>query len=160
MQGDGTANSPTNLQISESNEEASTTPPPTTGAGEHAVVQINTFVSCPQGFVCPDSNDFLYDITIDRSQCSEAPPVHCLFNATPLSFSGDLTVVTFDIINFGSFDLTVTLPPTPPGLTLHLLDLTCDPPGALTQTGPTTFSGTIQEDTFSFCLINYKYSPV
>jgi hypothetical protein len=30
----------------------------------------------------------------------------------------------------------------------------------LTQTGPTTFSGTIQEDTFSFCSIDYVYSPL
>ncbi|MGH9988347.1 MAG: hypothetical protein ACRD8W_30805, partial [Nitrososphaeraceae archaeon] len=34
-QGDGTASSPTNLQISETNEEASTTPPPTSGPGPH-----------------------------------------------------------------------------------------------------------------------------
>jgi hypothetical protein len=160
-QGDGSASSPTNLQISEANEEASTIPPPTTGPGAHtSLVQITTDVSCPQGFVCPDSNDFRYDITIDGSQCSIEAPIHCLFSATPESFS-DLSVVTFNILNFGTFVLTVTLPPTPPGLTLQQpLDLNCIPPGVLTQTGPATFSGTIQEDTFSFCSINYVYSSL
>jgi hypothetical protein len=162
-QGDGSASSPTNLQISETNEEASTTPPPTSGPGPHtSLVQITTFVSCPSGFVCPQDNDFQYDITIDGSQCSvEDRPIHCLFNATPESLSGGLTTVTFNILNFGTFVLTVTLPPTPSGLTLQQpLDLSCIPPGVLTQTGPATFSGTIQEDTFSFCSINYVYSPL
>jgi hypothetical protein len=162
-QGDGSASSPTNLQISETNEEASTTPPPTSGPGPHtSLVQITTFVSCPSGFVCPQDNDFQYGITIDGSQCSvEDRPIHCLFSATPESFSGGLTTVTFNILNFGTFVLTVTLPPTPSGLTLQQpLDLSCIPTGVLTQTGPATFSGTIQEDTFSFCSINYVYSPL
>ena len=90
---------------------------------------------------------------------SKDRPIHCLFNATPESFSGGLTTVTFTILNFGTFVLTVTLPPTPPGLTLQQpLDLKCIPPGVLTQTDPATFGGTIQEDTFSFCSINYVYS--
>jgi hypothetical protein len=159
-QGDGSASSPTNLQISKFNEEASTTPPPS-GPGVHtSQVQITTFVSCPTGFDCPQDNDFQYDITIDGSQCSIEAPIHCLFSATPESFR-DSSTVTFNILNFGTFVLTVTLPPTPSGLTLQQpLDLTCIPPGVLTQTGPATFSGTIQEDTFSFCSIDYVYSSL
>jgi hypothetical protein len=162
-QGDGSVSSPTNLQISETNEEASTTLPPTSGPGAHtSLVQITTFVSCPSGFVCLQDNDFQYDITIDGSQCSvEDRPIHCLFSATPESFSGGLTTVTFNILNFGTFVLTVTLPPTPPGLTLQQpLDLNCIPSGVLTQTGPASFSGVIQEDTFSGCSIDYVYSQL
>jgi hypothetical protein len=122
---------PTNLQISKFNEEASTTPPPS-GPGVHtSQVQITTFVSCPSGFDCPQDNDFQYDITIDGSQCSIEAPIHCLFSATPESFR-DSSTVTFNIL----------------------------PPGVLTQTGPATFSGTIQEDTFSFCSIDYVYSSL
>jgi len=115
-------------------------------------------------FVCPQQNDFRYDITIDGSQCSIEAPVHCLFSATPESFGGS-SVVFFNILNFGSFVMTVSFPPTPPGLTLEPLDVSCfdeegPPIDVFTQTGPATFNGTIQANMFAICDFEYSYSKL
>jgi hypothetical protein len=76
-QGDGSASSPTNLQISKSREEplgAPTTPLEPT-ASLHFLVQ----VECPTGVVCPTEQNFRYDVQ---------PDTQLAVSTNPHTFSG------------------------------------------------------------------------
>jgi hypothetical protein len=161
-QGDSSASSPTNLQISRFNEEASSIPPASGSNNDFtAHMQINTFVNCPQDSACPQSNDFRYHITPNSSECPIHLPPSCILNVVPETFTG-LTTVTFTIINSGNFSMTVT-PPSTSGLTLQqplevsCVDSTIMPIKVLTQSGPDSFNGTIRQGDTAFCNIGYTY---
>lgn len=161
-QGDDSASSPTNVQISKFNEETSSSTPPTSGSNDFiAHMQVNTFVNCHQDSACPQSNDFRYHITPNDSECPKHIPPSCITNITPESFTG-LTTVTFTIINSGNFSMTVALPITSRSTLQQPLDISCvDSAGmsikVLTQTGPDSFNGTIRQGDTAFCNIGYTY---
>jgi hypothetical protein len=102
-QGDGSASSPTNLQTSETNEEAST--PPTTSEPVHLFIE--TGIICV-GIGCPNEEDFRYHVM----------PLDPSTSVDPQTFDGH------ELIFFskgGRFDMTVTLPPNPQGQTPSFL---------------------------------------
>lgn len=101
-QGDGTANSPTNLQISGLRDEQRQEPqvPPIV-----TVVIVTKIVECPEGFsvVCPRSEDFTLRVVSE--------------NLVPVTFQGDSRTGTFVQLSTGFFSVQeVGRPPDPPGL--------------------------------------------
>ena len=123
-QGDGTANSPTNLQISGFNEEQEHGDGSDgVGVGEIGVgiLRFNVNVKCPAGFACPSPQDFQYGVTA-RAQFGGS------VTAIPSQFSGSDSSLVLLILNHLLdpreitsifFFIDQTAPPTPPGLALR-----------------------------------------
>jgi hypothetical protein len=107
-QGDGSASSPTNLQISKFNEEQGE-PPSTPPSGPFTAVVVYTHVICPTGKQCPSASDFEYRIA--------GPPTF-----SPDRFRGSETgqrIAVTGIVGDGfPFWVSQTAPPTPAGLIL------------------------------------------
>lgn len=118
-QGDGSASSPTNLQISRSNEELEEVgEEPNPGARGFLIVK--KIVNCPAGFVCPRPGpQSPYIMNVDVTGASG-------LGWNPKTFSGccdTATGITQVIINLppggtANYIVTETAAPTIPGLTL------------------------------------------
>lgn len=114
--GDGTANSPTNLQISNLNEEK--------GAlgdiNSIANLRFRMTVLCPQGFDCPRASDFKFEVVRPSSDQG--------ISVKPILFSGPGSNIFFTAAQsvFGQFHISQTIPPNPPGLRLLTEDMRGD----------------------------------
>jgi hypothetical protein len=118
-QGDGSASSPTNLQISRSNEEQEEVgEEPNPGARGFLIVK--KIVNCPAGFVCPRPGpQSPYIMNVDVTGASG-------LGWNPKTFSGccdTATGITQVVINLppggtANYIVTETAAPTIPGLTL------------------------------------------
>ena len=118
-QGDGSASSPTNLQISKFNEvqeEGPTTPDSPAILIGH--VRVTTEVRCPQGFVCPVASDFVM-------QASARGPSGNIIIIDPRLFNGEVDGRDVRFVFTTSpalYLISQTVPPTPQGLTLTTTD--------------------------------------
>ena len=112
-QGDGSASSPTNLQISKSREEPLGAP--TTPLEPTASLRFIVEVECPTGVVCPTEQNFRYNVQ---------PDTQLRVSTNPFTFSGSHDIVftfpagTPSSLGIG-YQIFQTAPPTPPGLTLN-----------------------------------------
>jgi len=118
-QGDGSASSPTNLQISGLRDEQRQEPqvPPIV-----TVVIVTKIVECPEGFslVCPRSEDFTLRVVSE--------------NLVPVIFQGDSRTGTFVQLSTGFFSVEeVGRPPDPPGLRFAQSVGSGDCQGAITR---------------------------
>jgi hypothetical protein len=124
-QGDGTANSPTNLQISKFNEDLEDG----VGGGldcqepECAFIIVTKHVICPEGFVCPSAKDFPIFI---HDPDYRFPAVRYSPDEFDGSETGTIVKVEFievyrDTDEFVGAYSVIELPlvPAPPGLILH-----------------------------------------
>jgi hypothetical protein len=150
-QGDGTANSPTNLQISEANEEASTSLPPTSGEPT-AFLQIATHVRCDPGFDCPNANDFEYDII----------PVEQGVSAEPQTFIGSDIGTVIKFTNFDEptidFVLLSAFPTTPEMSTMIIpREARCDPGAVIVHDMRDIFEGSLDTSSTPRCEIDFHF---
>ena len=146
-QGDGTANSPTNLQISEFNEEQED------GVGGPtfpiASLDFMVIVECPPGMeqVCPREQDFRY--TVNAFSTLGGPT-----SASPSEFSGSQNIDFFGGPHVGYF-IFQTTPPTPHGLSLRMFaEGDCQ---MLESSTRTFFRGEIGDLERASCTITYQY---
>jgi hypothetical protein len=97
-QGDGTANSPTNLQISGFNEEREDVDDSDgVGGGEIGeiglgILRFNVNVECPEDFTCPSPQDFQYEV--DASATPEGS-----VTTIPSQFSGSDSTLVLLLLN-------------------------------------------------------------
>jgi hypothetical protein len=125
-QGDGTANSPTNLQISRFNDEEEEQE----GNGgvdggvfdcvrpfDCAQLFVKKIVICPTGFVCPTPDKFTMKVEMGLSEFSEANPE--IFPGSDVG-AGTLVTLIWPLFEHDpiTYTTTETAPPTPPALTL------------------------------------------
>jgi hypothetical protein len=149
--GDGTANSPANLQISEANEEASTPLPPTSGEPT-AFLQIATHVTCDPGFDCPNANDFEYDII----------PVEQGVSAEPQTFIGsDIgTVIKFTNFDESTIDFVLLSAfPTTPEMSTMIIprEARCDPGAVIVHDMRDIFEGSLDTSSTPRCEIDFHF---
>ena len=118
-QGDGSANSPINSQISrfnEAQEEGPTAPDSPAILIGH--VRVTTEVRCPQGFVCPVASDFVM-------QASARGHPGNIIIIDPRLFNGEVDGRDVRFVFSTSpalYLISQTVPPTPQGLTLTTTD--------------------------------------
>jgi hypothetical protein len=116
-QGDGTANSPTNLQISGSEENEEEQPPEPPQSFREGTIFVSKHIICPEGFVCPSATDFRIEVVRvagDRALISPSS-----FQAAPEGQNVEV-VVSHPSDTFKTFYRVneVAVPPTPAGLFL------------------------------------------
>jgi hypothetical protein len=118
-QGDGSASSPINSQISRFNEEQEEGPTtPDSPAILIGHVRVTTEVRCPQGFVCPVASDFVM-------QASARGPSGNIIIIDPRLFNGEVDGRDVRFVFATSpvlYLISQTVPPTPQGLTLTTTD--------------------------------------
>jgi len=118
-QGDGTANSPTNLQISKFNEEeqdggVGEEPPTSPGPITNGLLVVTKRVICnfPEGLaVCPTPDKFQMSVQVDRG------------TATPSTFPGEFPGTFVRVSSTESstgYTVREELPPTPEGLSVDI----------------------------------------
>jgi len=147
-QGDGTANSPTNLQISKFNEEQGE--PNSPSDPSIARLDFNVEVECPIGMevVCPDPEDFMH--LVRAFFPAPSPPV----SIVPDEFSGQAII---DFLFDGqqtTYLISIGPPDNPHGLWLRdPLSLT----GDCIQEGDFLLSGHLSDGDHKSCNVTYHY---
>jgi hypothetical protein len=143
-QGDGTANSPTNLQISEFNEveqEVGVIGPP-----NEDFIEVTNFVTCPFDTDCPRVDTFV--MRVETNDGADIPTIlDTKIFPMEANFSPSLGKANVPISSNVVIEVAnLIVPPAPPGL--HLVTTTTGDCNGFTAGGNKT------------CTINNDYQPV